>query len=101
MKKLSQQAKSRIFTETNNYASSSMAEVEFFLTAYMLWFYFILGSIFYPSFWFMLMYDNKFKTKEIQFKPRTELNHAPPLSLHHTPLRMITDLFRSSNVLVI
>ena len=64
MKKLSQQAKSRIFTETNNYASSSIAEVEFFPTAYMLWFYFILGLNFFPSFWFMLMYDNKFKTKE-------------------------------------
>ena len=55
MKKLSQQAKSRIFTETNNYASSSIAEVEFFPTAYMLWFYFILGSNFLP---FVLVYVN-------------------------------------------
>ena len=65
MKKLSQQGKRRIFTETNNYASSSIAEVEFFPTTYMLWFFDTLDLNFISlCFWYMLMYDSKFKTKE-------------------------------------
>ena len=44
----------------------------------MLWFHFILGSLFYfPLFMCMVMYDNELKTTErkMEIEPRIKLNH--------------------------
>ena len=41
---------------------------------YMLWFNLFWFKFYFPLFLGMVMYDNEFKTRKIQFKPRIKLN---------------------------